>query len=126
MKTKTLHTFLLISIFIILILSGINLHDRFTWFLEVLPVIIVGLLLIITYTKFKFSNLVYIFIWIHALILIIGGHYTYAEMPLFNWIEHTFDLSRNYYDRLGHLAQGFIPALVIREFLIKKPKDSNP
>lgn len=120
MKNKTIHMFLLVSIFIIFILSGINPYDRFTWFLEVLPVIIGGLILIITYPKFKFSNFVYIFLWIHALILIIGGHYTYAEMPLFNWIKHTFNLSRNYYDRLGHLAQGFIPALVIREFLTKK------
>ncbi|MGU8478793.1 DUF2238 domain-containing protein [Clostridium perfringens] len=120
MKTKALHIFLFISIFIIFILSGINPYDRFIWFLEVLPVIIGGIILIVTYPKFKFSNFVYIFLWIHALILIIGGHYTYAEMPLFNWIKHTFNLNRNYYDRLGHLAQGFIPALVIREFLIKK------
>ena len=120
MKSKALHIFLFVSIFIIFIISGINPYDRFTWFLEVLPVIIGGLILILTYPKFKFSNFVYIFLWIHALILIIGGHYTYAEMPLFNWIKHTFNLSRNYYDRLGHLAQGFVPALVIREFLIKK------
>ncbi|MGU8770662.1 DUF2238 domain-containing protein [Clostridium perfringens] len=120
MKTKALHIFLFISIFIIFILSGINPYDRFIWFLEVLPVIIGGIILIVTYPKFKFSNFVYILLWVHALILIIGGHYTYAEMPLFNWIKHTFNLNRNYYDRLGHLAQGFIPALVIKEFLIKK------
>lgn len=125
MKSKALHIFLFVSIFIIFIISGINPYDRFTWFLEVLPVIIGGIILILTYPKFKFSNFVYIFLWIHALILIIGGHYTYAEMPLFNWIKHTFNLSRNYYDRLGHLAQGFIPALVIREFLIKKHILSN-
>lgn len=119
MKQKYFHRILLLSIVIILTFSGINTKDRFTWFLEVVPVIIVGILLIVTYKKFKFTNFVYILIWMHAIILIVGGHYTYAEMPLFNWIRDTFDLSRNYYDRLGHFAQGFVPAIVIREFFIR-------
>jgi len=119
MKGKKVHLMLLISIFAILIISGINPYDRFTWFLEVFPAIIGIMALVLTYNKFKFTNLVYILVWFHAVILIVGGHYTYAEMPLFNWIKDTFELSRNYYDRLGHFAQGFIPAIVIREIFIK-------
>ncbi|MFW2488231.1 DUF2238 domain-containing protein [Clostridium chromiireducens] len=119
MKGKKVHLMLLISIIIILIISGINPYDRFTWFLEVFPAIIGITALVLTYNKFMFTNLVYILVWFHAVILIVGGHYTYAEMPLFNWIKDTFELSRNYYDRLGHFAQGFIPAIVIREILMK-------
>ena len=119
MSPQNFHKILLISLYVILIFSGINTNDKFTWFLEVLPVIITSIVLIVTYKKFKFTNFVYILIWIHAMILIVGGFYTYAEMPLFNWIRDTFDLSRNYYDRLGHFAQGFIPAMVIREAFIK-------
>ncbi|NOH15040.1 DUF2238 domain-containing protein [Clostridium cochlearium] len=119
MKDKTLHLFLINSILIILIWSGINPFDKFTWILEVLPAIIGGFVLIIIYPKFKFTNLVYILIWVHAIILIVGGHYTYAEMPLFNVIRDVFNLNRNYYDRLGHFAQGFIPAIIAREILIR-------
>lgn len=119
MKGKKVHLMLLISIIIILIISGINPYDRFTWFLEVFPAIIGITALVLTYNKFMFTNLVYILVWFHAVILIVGGHYTYAEMPLFNWIKDAFELSRNYYDRLGHFAQGFIPAIVIREIFIK-------
>ncbi|RXM87430.1 DUF2238 domain-containing protein [Clostridium tetani] len=107
------------SSLIILIWSGINPFDKFTWILEVLPAIIGGFVLIIIYCKFKFTNLVYILIWVHALILIVGGHYTYAQMPLFNVIRDVFNLNRNYYDRLGHFSQGFIPAIIAREILIR-------
>lgn len=120
MRQENFHRGLLISICVILIFSGIGCHDIFTWFLEVLPAVIVGAALIVTYKRFKFTNFAYTLIWVHALILIIGGHYTYAEMPLFNWIRDAFDLSRNYYDRLGHFAQGFVPAIVIRELFIRK------
>lgn len=119
MKQQYFYKILLISLFVILIYSGINPYDRFTWFLEVFPVIIVSIVLIVTYKKFKFTNFVYILMWIHGIILIVGGYYTYAEMPLFNWMRDTFDLSRNYYDRLGHFAQGFIPAIVSREVFIR-------
>ena len=76
-------------------------------------------MLIYIYPKYKFSNFVYVLITIEAIILIVGGHYTYAEMPVFNWVRDTFGLSRNYYDRLGHFAQGFIPAIIAREVLIR-------
>ena len=111
---------LLTLFFIVLIWSAINPHDYFTWFLEVLPAIIGLLILIFTYNKFKITQLVYFLITLHSIILIIGGHYTYAEVPLGQWMKETFNFSRNHYDRIGHFAQGFIPALIIREVVIRK------
>jgi putative membrane protein len=119
MKDRNFHLFLLLSLIGILSWSVIHPKDLFTWFLEVFPAIIGGTILIFIYPKFRFTNLVYFLIWIHAIILIVGGHYTYAEMPLFNWLKDIFHLSRNYYDRLGHFAQGFIPAMIIREILLR-------
>ncbi|CAI3621762.1 DUF2238 domain-containing protein [Clostridium neonatale] len=113
------HLILLAILLSILIWSVINPKDLFTWFLEVLPVLIGAMVLIYIYPKYKFSNFVYVLITIEAIILIVGGHYTYAEMPVFNWVRDTFGLSRNYYDRLGHFAQGFIPAIIAREVLIR-------
>jgi len=95
-------------------------RDLFTWFLEVLPVMIVVPLLAYTYTSFPLSRLAYVLIALHAVILMVGGHYTYAEMPLFSWLRDEFDLARNYYDRVGHVAQGFVPAIVAREILLRK------
>lgn len=117
---QKLHLGLLAAFLLILLWSVINPKDLFTWFLEVLPALIGLLVLIITYNRFRLTNLLYVLILIHAVILVIGGHYTYAEMPLFNWIRDTFHLVRNYYDRLGHLAQGFIPAMIAREILLRK------
>lgn len=116
---KKLHLLLLIILIGALIWSVINPKELFTWFLEVLPVLIGVALVIYLYPKYKFSNFVYVLILIQALVLIIGGHYTYAEMPIFNWIKDIFGLSRNYYDRLGHFVQGFIPAIIVREVFIK-------
>lgn len=95
-------------------------RDLFTWWLEVLPVLIALPLLAATYPRFRFSRLAYGLMLLHAVILLIGGHYTYAEMPLFNWLRDAFDLARNHYDRLGHVAQGFIPAIVAREILLRR------
>lgn len=100
--------------------SAINPHDYFTWFLEVLPVIIALPILIFSYKKFPLTHLLYILILIHAMILMVGGHYTYAEVPMFNWLRDAFNLSRNYYDRIGHFAQGFVPAMIAREILLRK------
>ena len=111
---------LIISLAVIFIWSVINPLDLFTWFLEVLPVIIGVIILFMTYKKLKFTTLVYVLLWLHAIVLIVGGHYTYAENPLFNWIRDTFELQRNYYDRLGHFVQGFFPAIVAREILLRK------
>ena len=99
--------------------SLIRPHDYFTWFLEVLPAILAFGILAVSYRRFQFTTLVYALIALHAAVLMIGGHYTYAEMPLFNWIRDAFHLSRNHYDRLGHFMQGFVPAIVTREFLLR-------
>ena len=122
MKTKQL--FILVF-FIGLILSGINPKEYFTWFLEVSPAIVGFLILIFTYKKFQFTNFTYFFILIHCYILFLGGHYTYAEVPLFDWIKENFEQSRNNYDKIGHFAQGFVPAMIIRELFIRKNVVAN-
>ncbi|HPM12852.1 MAG TPA: DUF2238 domain-containing protein [Bacteroidales bacterium] len=103
-----------------LVWSGIQQHDYFTWVLEVLPAIVGFIVLFATYNTFRFTNLTYICILIHCYILFIGGHYTYAEVPLFDWIREVFDHSRNNYDKVGHFAQGFVPAMIVRELFIRK------
>ena len=117
---KRLHGFLLLSLLAVLAWSAVRPHDYLTWLMEVAPVLIALPILLKTYKRFTLTPLVYTLIWAHCIILIIGGHYTYAEMPVFNWIRDAFHQSRNYYDRLGHLFQGFVPAIVMREILIRK------
>ena len=102
-----------------LILSGIQPKDLFTWFLEVFPAILGMGILIFTYQKFQFTTLTYCAILIHCYILFIGGHYTYAEVPLFDWIRDEFHLARNNYDKIGHFAQGFVPSMISRELFIR-------
>jgi len=116
-----MHTrWLLLAVLMMLAWSGFAPKDRFTWFLEVAPVLIALPLLLATRQRFPFTSLAYGLMAGHAAILMVGGHYTYAEMPLFNWLRDVFELSRNHYDRLGHLAQGFIPAIVAREILLRR------
>jgi putative membrane protein len=105
---------------IVLAWSAIHPHDYFTWALEVFPAFIGFAALLLTYPKFRFTTLVYGLITLHACILFVGGHYTYAEVPLFNWIRDHFHFARNDYDRVGHFAQGFVPALVAREILLRQ------
>lgn len=112
--------------FAVLIWSAIHPADRFTWFLEVLPALIGLGALAVSYPKFKFTTLAYTLILIHCIILMIGGHYTYAEVPAFNWLRDTFDLGRNNYDKVGHFAQGFIPAIIAREILIRRNVINGP
>jgi len=100
--------------------SAIEPKDQFTWFLEVFPVIIASILMIYTYNSFRLTRLLYTLILIHMIILMVGGHYTYAEVPLFDTIRDMLGQDRNNYDKLGHFAQGFIPAIVAREILIRK------
>lgn len=102
-----------------LIVSAIGPTDRLTWWLEVAPVLIAAPVLILTVRRFPLTNLLYVLIAIHALILILGGHYTYAQVPLGFWMQDLFDLARNPYDRLGHFAQGFVPAMIAREILLR-------
>ena len=111
---------LIILFFIGLIGSAISPHDYFTWILEVFPAIVGFIILAFTFKRFKFSYLTYCFILIHCFILFVGGHYTYAQVPLFNWVRDIFHQSRNNYDKIGHFAQGFIPAIIIREIYIRK------
>ena len=103
-----------------LILSGIEPRDRMTWWLEVLPVVIALVLLAWTRDRFPLTWLVYALICVHAAILMLGGHYTYAHVPLGFWVQDAFDLARNHYDRLGHFAQGFVPAIIAREILLRR------
>ncbi|MGQ0835648.1 MAG: DUF2238 domain-containing protein [Gammaproteobacteria bacterium] len=103
-----------------LIVSGIEPRDRLTWWLEVLPVVIALPLLAWTRDRFPLTWLVYTLIAVHAAILMLGGHYTYAEVPAGFWVQDAFDLSRNHYDRLGHFAQGFVPAIIAREILLRR------
>src|SRR5437867_11861205 len=103
----------------IFVWSGINPHDRTTWILEVFPIVLAVPVLFATRNRFPLTPLVYRLIFVHALILMVGGHYTYARVPLGFWVQHVFGLARNHYDRLGHLAQGFIPAIITREILLR-------
>lgn len=110
-----------IAIFsIFFIWSGINPKDQFTWLLEVLPTIIGVVVMAMTYKTFKLTPLVYILILIHSIVLMIGGHYTYAEVPFFDYLKDVFNFTRNNYDKVGHFVQGFVPALITREILIRK------
>jgi len=106
--------------FITFIWSAVNPKDQFTWFLEVLPALLGFVLLGFTYKKFPLTPLLYILILIHMIILMVGAYYTYAEVPLFDWIKESFDQSRNNYDKVGHFMQGFMPAILARELLIRK------
>jgi len=111
---------LLLSLAAVLVWSGIAPHDRFTWFLEVAPVLIGVPILIYVRPTFRFTRLVYTLLWIHAIILMVGGKYTYAEVPLGFRLQDLFGFARNHYDRIGHFAQGFIPAMLAREILIRR------
>lgn len=110
----------LLLFFTVFIWSAIKPHDYFTWFLEVLPAVLALFVLGFTYRRFKLTTLVYSLILIHCIILMIGGHYTYAQVPFFDFIKEIFNQDRNNYDKLGHFAQGFIPAIIAREIIIRK------
>ncbi|WP_428239622.1 DUF2238 domain-containing protein [Gynuella sp.] len=103
-----------------LIWSGIHPKDQFTWFLETIPAMIGAVVLAATYRSFRLTALVYCLILIHCLVLMVGGHYTYAEVPLFDVIRDYFNMARNNYDKLGHFVQGFVPAMIAREIIKRK------
>lgn len=117
--SKTKMGLFLLAVSAILVISCILTRDRGTWILEVFPVFIGVPILVLTFSRFPFTRLVYFFLVIHVLILAVGGIYTYAEVPLGFWMQDLFGFTRNHYDRIGHFAQGFIPALLIREILIR-------
>ena len=106
-------------LFTVMFWSIIRPFDMLTWIMEAAPAIIAVIILSMTYKKFRFTRIVYWCVLIHCIILLVGAHYTYARVPLFDWFREWFHLSRNNYDKLGHLAQGFFPALVVREILLR-------
>lgn len=124
------HLVLIILFFAGLIISAIKPHDYFTWILEVFPAIIGFIILVITYKRFRFTYFTYVMILVHCYVLFIGGHYTYALVPLGDWVRDAFHQTRNNYDKLGHFFQGFVPAMIVREIFIKadiiKKKDWMP
>ena len=103
-----------------LLWSAIDPEDYFTWALEVAPALVAILVMALTRKRFPLTELAYILILFHCLILMVGGHYTYAKVPLFDWLRDTFEMQRNNYYKIGHFAQGFIPAIVVREIAIRK------
>ena len=123
---QPLQTFWVVIFVAVLIWSGIGPHDYPTWLLEVAPALTAAAILWFTRERFPLTRLSYVLILIHCVILMVGGHYTYAEVPLGDWIRDAFDQSRNDYDKLGHFAQGFVPAIVAREILIRKKVVNHP
>jgi putative membrane protein len=110
----------LMVFFAVLVWSGIAPKDFYTWLLEVSPAIIGLLILAATYRRFRLTGLVYLLILLHCIVLMVGGHYTYAEVPLFDAIKPWFGFERNNYDKVGHFVQGFVPAMIAREILLRK------
>ena len=109
-----------IGIFLLVLAWSANQpFDRFIWWLEVSPALIAAVILLLTRRRFRLTPLTYGLILLHCIILMVGGHYTYAEVPLFDWLAEVFNWSRNNYDKLGHFAQGFVPAIVAREILLR-------
>jgi len=115
-----MRTLWLAIFFITLIWSGVDPKDYLTWVLEVLPAVIGLVILVATRRTFPLTRLTYALILFHCIILMVGGHYTYAEVPLFDWLRDWLDLERNNYDKVGHFVQGFVPAIVAREILVRK------
>ena len=119
-RPSTYDIVLLVIVTAVFLWSAISPHDRFTWVLEVVPVMLGVPFLVYLYPRFRFTPLVTTLIAVHAVILMVGGKYTYAEVPLGFWMARTFNFTRNHYDRIGHFAQGFVPALIAREVLIRR------
>lgn len=113
------HKGLLLTGIAFLVWSGIKPNGQFNWLMETLPAMIGGILLVAYYQKFRFTTTSYVLVWIFSLILMTGGHYTYAEVPVGNWARDAFGLSRNHFDRMGHFFQGVIPAMLARELLLR-------
>jgi len=116
---KISHVPLLFSVLAVLIWSGVEPRDCLTWWLEVFPALAALVILFATYRRFEFTTLTYTLIALHMCVLFVGGHYTYARVPLFDWFKIIFGWHRNHYDRLGHIVQGFVPAMVAREIFIR-------
>lgn len=116
---KRLPLILLLVVAVGLLWSGLAPYDRTTWWLEIFPILIGAPILVASYRRFPLTPLLYSLLALHAVILMVGGHYTYARVPLGFWVQEALGLARNHYDRLGHFAQGFIPAILTREILLR-------
>lgn len=119
-------TILYALVILALVVSGVHPYDRGTWIMEVAPALIAFPIMWVTRNRFRLTTLLYVLIALHALILIVGGAWTYARVPAGFWVQHAFDLSRNPYDKLGHFAQGFVPAIVARELLTRLRAVNGP
>lgn len=119
MRHTTLHAALGLVVLATLVVSGIAPYDRATWWLEVSPVLLAAPLLLASYRRFPLTDLLYWLIALHCLVLILGGAHTYARVPAGFWVQEWLELSRNPYDKLGHFMQGFVPALITREILLR-------
>ena len=119
-RISPLHLALFVATALVFTWSCGRPYDRLTWWLETIPGIIGAAILIATYIRFRFTTLCYTFIALHIVLLCVGGHYTYARVPPFDWLRPLFGWQRNHYDRLGHFAQGFVPALIAREVFIRR------
>ncbi|HTN50096.1 MAG TPA: DUF2238 domain-containing protein [Burkholderiaceae bacterium] len=117
---------LLISMIIALLVSGWRPYDRLTWLMEVAPVLIALPLLAVTHARYPLTTLLYVLIFAHALVLVAGGAYTYARVPRGHWVQDAFNLARNPYDKLGHFMQGFVPAMLAREILLRGRHTRGP
>src|SRR4030081_3933137 len=113
------HLLLLVLVLVVFAWSAWRPTDRLTWWLETIPGLAGLIILIATYKRFRFTTLCYTLIALHICLLCVGGHYTYARVPLFDWLRPIFAWQRNHYDRLGHLMQGFVPAIIAREILLR-------
>jgi putative membrane protein len=111
---------LLVVAIVLLALSRLGVAEPGTWIMEVAPILLIAPILVVTARRFPLTPLVYRLLFVHALILMVGGHYTYAKVPLGFWVQNALGLARNHYDRLGHLAQGFVPAMLAREVLLRR------
>ncbi len=118
-QRSTRLTVLLLITLAALVASGIGPYDRLTWWMEVMPVLIALPILFFTRRAFPLTPILYGLLFFHGLVLMLGGHYTYSRVPLGFWLQDWFDFSRNHYDRIGHLAQGFVPAILAREILVR-------
>lgn len=119
MRRAQIHLVSFVVLAVLLVLSGLHPFDRMTWVLEVFPVMVVMPVLWATYHRFPLTTLLYICIFLHAIVLMVGGAYTYARVPLGFYLADLFNLSRNPYDKIGHFFQGFVPALVAREIFVR-------
>ena len=118
-RPRSSHLALLLAVVIVFCWSGWHPYDRFTWWLETAPGLAGLVILAATYRRFRLTTLCYTLIALHICVLCVGGHYTYARVPAFDWLRSVFDWHRNHYDRLGHVMQGFVPAIIAREVIIR-------